>query len=261
MVFEELIQLQQPDGDGWTATVTEDWLQGRSAFGGLQVTFAVKAMRALVAGQPLRVLQVTFLAPVPAGTIRVQARLLRAGKNATHVEARLYDGEQTLCLVVGIFGATRESVVNIRPEQPAVVATRKPMLLPNIPGMTPAFLQHFDMRWLSGNLPFTGGTSAAAVIEVGFRQQGTMSELHLPSMADSIPPLAITLLKKPAPASSMTWMLEFLADRYDHLPLQGWRFDAEVLSAANGYTSQTAMIWAPDGSPAMLSRQNMVVFA
>ncbi|WP_428312110.1 acyl-CoA thioesterase [Hydrocarboniphaga sp.] len=261
MVFEELIQLQQPDGDGWTATITDDWLQGRSAFGGLQVTFAVKAMRALVAAQPLRVLQVTFLAPVPAGTIRVQARLLRAGKNATHVEARLYDGEQTLCLVVGIFGATRESVVNIRPEQPAFVATRKPMLMPNIPGMTPAFLQHFDMRWLNGNLPFTGGTSAAAVIEVGFKQQGMMSELHLPTIADSIPPLAITLLNKPAPASSMTWMLEFLADRYDHLPLQGWRFDADVLSAANGYTSQTAMIWAPDGSPAMLSRQNMVVFA
>jgi acyl-CoA thioesterase len=261
MLFEELIQLQQPEGDSWSATVTDDWLQGRSAFGGLQVTFAVKAMRALVAEQPLRVLQVTFLAPVPPGKIRVHAKLLRAGKNATHVEARLYDGEQTLCVVIGIFGATRESVVKIRPQQPPVTSTQKPLKLPNIPGMTPVFLQHFDMRWLSGNLPFTGGTAASAVIEVGFTHQGSMSELHLPSMADSIPPLAITLLKKPAPASSMTWMLEFLADRYDHLPLQGWRFDAEVLSAADGYTSQTAMIWAPDGSPAMLSRQNMVVFA
>ena len=260
MLFDELLQLQQPDGDGWTASVTEDWLQGRSAFGGLQVTFAVKAMRALVAGHPLRVLQVTFLAPVPPGQIRVQAKLLRAGKSATHVEARLYDGEQTLCVVIGIFGATRESAVKIRPEQTAVVAPDKPLTLPLIPGITPAFLQHFDMRWLRGKLPFSGAARAEAVIEVGFKQAGSMSELHLPSLADSIPPLAITMLKKPTPASSMTWMLEFLADRYEHLPLQGWRFDAEVLSAGDGYTSQTAMIWAPDGSPAMLSRQNMVVF-
>lgn len=261
MLFDQLMQQLQPDGDGWTATVTDDWLQGRSAFGGLQVSFAVKAMRALVAGQPLRVLQVTFLAPVPPGQVRVRANVLRAGKNATHVEARLHIGEQVLCVVIGIFGATRESVVDIRPEQPPVTTAQKPMLLPNIPGMTPAFLQHFDMRWLNGNLPFTGGSRAAAIIEVGFKEAGAMTELHLASLADSIPPLAITLLKKPAPASSMTWMLEFLADRYDRLPLQGWRFDAEVLSAGNGYTSQTAMIWAPDGSPAMLSRQNMVVFA
>lgn len=261
MRFEELIQLQQPEGEGWTATVTDDWLQGRSAFGGLQATFAVKAMRALVADQPLRVLQVTFLAPVAPGKVRVQARLLRAGKNATHVEARLYDGAQTLCVVVGIFGATRESVVRIRPEQPPLNSAQKPLLLPNVPGLTPVFLQHFDMRWLSGSLPFSGGTRAAAIIDVGFKEAGAATELHLTSLADSIPPLAITLLKKPAAASSMTWMLEFLCDRYDHLPLQGWRFDAEVVSAADGYTSQTAMIWAPDGSPAMLSRQNMVVFA
>ena len=263
MLFEELIQLQQPDGDGWSATVTDDWLQGRSAFGGLQATFAVKAMRALVADQPLRVLQVTFLAPVPAGRVRVQARILRAGKNATHVEARLYDGEQTLCVVIGIFGATRESSITVRPEQPALITEQKPLTLPNVPGITPVFLQHFDVRWLRGQLPFTGAKRADAVIGVGFRETGSplnsMSELHLTSLADVIPPLAITMLKKPAPASSMTWMLEFLADRYDHLPLQGWRFDTEVLSAGSGYTSQTAMIWAPDGSPALLSRQNMVV--
>lgn len=260
MLFDELIQNQSPDGDGWRASVTEDWLQGRSAFGGLQVSLALKAMRALVAEQPLRVLQVTFLAPVPPGELRVQARVLRAGKNATHVEAELQDGAQPLCRVIGIFGATRESSVVIRPQQPAVICD-KPILLPNLPGITPVFLQHFEMRWLRGGLPFSGASRAEAVIEVGMKGSGNVTELHLPSIADSIPPLAIALLKKPAPASSMTWMLEFLADRYDHQPLHGWRFDAEVLSAGSGYTSQTAMIWAPDGSPAMLSRQNMVVFA
>ena len=68
------------------------------------------------------------------------------------------------------------------------------------------------------------------------------------------------MLKAPAPGASMTWMLEFLQDNFDGLPLEGWRLDAEVLAAAHGYTSQSAIVWTPDGRPAALSRQTMVVF-
>ena len=261
MDFESLMQSVQPVDGGWGLRLSEDWLQGRSAYGGLQVSIVLKAMRALIPdGAPLRTVQVTFLAPVPANEdLRASASVLRAGKNATHIEGKLWLGEQLLCLVIGVFGATRESAIRIRPSQPEVPAG-KVITLPQIKGVTPDFLQHFDVRWLSGPLPYSGASEPKAVIEVGFKHSGTVNELHLPAIADVIPPLAITMLRKPAPGSSMTWMLELLADRYDHLPLQGWRFDAEVLSAADGYTSQTAMIWAPDGSPAMLSRQSMVVF-
>lgn len=40
MRFSEAMQTVTRHGDGWQATVSEDWLQGRSAFGGLQAALA-----------------------------------------------------------------------------------------------------------------------------------------------------------------------------------------------------------------------------
>src|SRR4051812_26974438 len=81
--------------------VPEDWLQGRTLFGGLQAIVGVAAMRTLAPEAPLRSLQVTFLAPVPGGPVRGVARILRSGKNTAHVEARIVDGDNTLAVMVG----------------------------------------------------------------------------------------------------------------------------------------------------------------
>lgn len=98
MQFSKVMQSVVRDGDEWRATVTEDWLQGRSAFGGIQAAIGIRAMRARVpSDMPLRTLQVTFLAPVPAGQVTVRTTCLRMGRSAIHVEASLCDGLQVLC--------------------------------------------------------------------------------------------------------------------------------------------------------------------
>lgn len=262
MQFQELMDGLRPADSGWTAEIPEDWLQGRSAFGGLQAALAVRAMKSLVPqGLPLRTLQVTFLAPVPQGAVQITAQVLRQGKNTTHVEARLTDGTQPLCVLIGIFGAARESSVNIVPVQAPVDALR-PFEFRFIPGLTPNFTQHYSMRWLRGQPPFTGSREADAVVEVGYAQPqpGATTAEHIVALADVIPPAALSLLKKPAPGSSMTWTLEFLRDDFAALPLTGWRFDVSLPAASSGYTSQSVMIWGPGGEPVALSRQNMVVF-
>jgi len=107
MQFSELLDSMQERGGAWTASVGDDWLQGRSVFGGLQAAIALKAMRSLVPGGiPLRTLQVTFVAPVPAGTVTAQARVLRTGKSAIQVEALIVEGDAVLCVVLGVFGAS-----------------------------------------------------------------------------------------------------------------------------------------------------------
>lgn len=261
MLYSQVLDsVRQQDG-GWTAAIPEDWLQGRSAFGGLQSALALRAMRDLVPrGVPLRTLQTTFMAPVPAGAIRLQVQVLRAGKSATHVEARLMDQGQTLCIVIGVFGTSRPSAVRLSPAQPAV-ACDKPVVFPFIPGITPSFTQHFAVRWLRGGLPFSGSTSPQNVVEIGLRDEGVASEEHVLAIADFIPPIALSMLKQPVAGSSMTWMIEFLGDHVDGLPLQGWRMDGELSAAQDGYTSQTGMLWGPDGRAVALSRQSMVVFA
>ena len=102
--FSEVLGSVIKNGDGWTAAVSDDWLQGRSTFGGLQAALALRAMRGLVpATLSLRSLQVAFVAPVSGGAVRITARVLREGKNVIQVEARLLEGEETACLVIGVF--------------------------------------------------------------------------------------------------------------------------------------------------------------
>ena len=44
------------------------------------------------------------------------------------------------------------------------------------------------------------------------------------------------------------------------LPLEGWRVDAEMAAAHNGYINQSLVLWGPGGVPVALGRQTMVVF-
>jgi acyl-coenzyme A thioesterase PaaI-like protein len=257
--FSKLLDSAREESGVCRVEVPDDWLQGRSVFGGLQVAIAVRAMRTQVPELPLRTLQVLFAAPVPGGPVEAQARVLRSGKSTTHVEARIVDGEQTLALVVAVFGAARESVVSLAPQQ-TVVADTHAIPFRYVPGVTPAFTQHFDSRWLRGSLPFTHTPSREIVVEMTMRDTGNASEGHVIAIADLIPPIALSYLKTPAPGSSMTWMLEFITDRFMQLPLAGWRVDAELVFGGDGYTSQSAMVWGPGGVPVALSRQSMVVF-
>lgn len=239
--------------------VPEDWLQGRTLFGGLQAAVALAAMRSVAPAAPLRSLQATFLAPVPGGPVRAVARVLRSGKSATHVEGRIVSGDDTLALFVGVFGLPRSSAVKLIPRQPVVTSARS-IELPWIPGVTPNFTQHFKARWLVGGPAFTGASHPENVIELGMRDTGRASEYHMLAMADFIPPIALSYLKERIAAASLTWMLEPLIDDVGALPLDGWRIDAHMIAADSGYTNQSLVLWGPGGIPVALGRQCMVVF-
>lgn len=261
MLYSDVLRTLRRENGQWAATVPEDWLQGRSVFGGLQTALAVRAMRELVpSAVPLRTVQTTFMAPVPAGRVTLEARVLRTGKSAIHAEARLVDGGQCLCLVVGVFGAARASTIQRVPAQ-APVDAPAPIEVKFVPGVTPSFTQHCPMRWLRGTPPFTGTAVADHVIEVDLVDGGaTASEAHVIGIADIVPPVALSWLSQVAMGSSMTWTLEFLGAPFAHLPLSRWRIDSTLVAARDGYTSQSVMVWGPGGEPVALSRQAMVVF-
>ena len=266
MRFTDLLASAEREPADWTLHVTEDWRQGRAVFGGLQTALCLMAMRDVVdAALPLRTLQTTFIAPPSGSRIRATARVLRTGKSASHVEARLLDvdgasgDESTLAIVIGVFGAARASVVNVTPVMPRV-ADVTPLPFRYVPGVTPTFTQHFDATWLAGRLPFTGSPNEPACVYLGMREEPESSEALIVALADFIPPLALSMLRTPAPGSSLTWMLELLSDTLTGFPVEGFRVDSEMLAGRDGYTSQSSMIWGPKGQPIALSRQAMVVF-
>ncbi|MDY6918583.1 MAG: thioesterase family protein [Pseudomonadota bacterium] len=259
MQFSELLKSLTGEPGISVLEDPQDWLQGRAMFGGLQTVVCLHAMRSLIPKTPLRSLQTTFVQPARSSRVTARASLLREGKNVSHLEARLQDDEGNLvALVTGVFGVARQSQVEIAPLQPAV-GHGKALVMPDSP-KAPRFTRHFDARWLVGKLPFMGDDSLANVLELSMPGEKYCTEYHVVALADYIPPVALSHLRKPAMGSSVTWMLEFLSHEYRGLSLQHWRLDAELMAAEEGYTHQSIMLWSPDSKPIALSRQNMVIF-
>jgi acyl-coenzyme A thioesterase PaaI-like protein len=258
MRYSELLATMQQTDDGVALQVPADWMQGRSVFGGLQVAIAVAAMRRLVA-TPMRTLQVTFIAPVPQGLVSARAKLLRSGKNASHVEAQLLVGGEIACSVIGVFGNARTTAVTKLPQQ-LLLPAAQPIPFPFVEGFTPEFTRSFKGAVLQGDLPYAGKPLSEVVVSLDMLDTGTTTEAHLLAIADFMPPVALCWLKNFAAGSSLTWMLEFLVDDFTVLPLTGWRVDATLVAARDGYTSQSVMLWGPGGVPVAISRQSMVVF-
>lgn len=258
MQFTDLLNSIQSEAGVSTLPDHADWVQGRALFGGLQTILCLHAMRSLLPDVALRSLQTTFIQPARTQQVRAIASVIRAGKNVTHAEARLLDDEENVvALVVGVFGASRDSEVNIKPTQPEVVSER-PRHFKQVPGV-PGFTKHFNATWLLGKLPFGGDDSTRNVVQLGMPGEQSCSEYHVVALADFIPPVALSHLRTPVPGSSMTWMLEFLG-HHDGLPLDNWRVDAELVAAGEGYTHQSVLLWGPNGEPIALGRQNMVIF-
>lgn len=263
--FAEILIPTAQSAEALSFTITDDWLQGRSSYGGLQSAFALAAMRKLTAVQaPLRVLQTTFIGPVGGGEVTVTAHTLRAGKSVTHVEARLMQGSETLCLVVGIFAASRESEIRVPMavrEAPSGPDGIKDM--PFAKGIAPNFTQHFHWRWAAGGWPYSGHAEPSTRIWLKHRQPTSdaafEAEIALVGLADAVPSPALSMMKIPKASSSLTWTLELLRSA----PPQGegfWRIDSDIHQSKDGYVAQTAIVVAPDNQSVALSRQAVVVF-
>jgi acyl-coenzyme A thioesterase PaaI-like protein len=257
--LSQLLASADVSADGnLSVLVPEDWMQGRSLFGGLQVALALRAMRALIPRAPLRALQATFVAPVGA-KVELTAAILRRGKSVTHVEAQIAEGARTALLVVGIFGEARSSSFSVRRargDDPGGVDVP----FPHVAGVTPSFLQHFDARLRKGALLFSGSGSSHAIFDIDLHDDGPTTEAHAIAISDLVPPLGLTYLSTPAPGSTATWLLELMVDRFDDLLLAGWRVEASLDAARDGYTSQSTVVWAPDGTTVAHGRQTMMVF-
>jgi len=241
---------------------SEDWGQGRTLFGGVQAMLVVRAMRQwMPALPPLWSLHSTFVAPIAAGRLQIEVTLLRQGKTAVQLSARLLDGEQTAAIFVAAFGQSRDSAIQQRPPaRHATTDVEQATTLPYIPGITPAFTQHYAYRWLAGALPFSGGSEPFTSIQLRQRDTGLLDEAHIVALADAIPPVALSLLAGPVPASTLSWSLEFVHHPPPIAAEGWWRMDASLLAARDGYCNQDAYLYGPDGELIALSRQMVTVF-
>ncbi len=258
--LHDLLRTLERHDDRLLAQVAEVWTQGRSVYGGVQAILAAEAMQPFSDGLPLRTLQATLCAPVPAGTVEVRAGLLRAGNNTRQVEARIVAGTETLATFVGVFGRARESKVVLDPLLPAAPA-QAGTRMPYLKGVMPAFIQHFDVTLLHGHFPGAGHADTAHRYRLSLKDPaGTAALPQVLAFADYPPPIGLSWLSSFQPASTMTWMLCFTGHAFDGLPLTDWIVDVVLEAARDGYTQQSLTVFAPDGRPIVRGTQCMVVF-
>jgi acyl-CoA thioesterase len=253
------------DGNEWGAHIPIEWANGRTVFGGLQASLMVRAMRLMLGDAqepPLRSVQLTFVAPVAAGQdVRLQPELLCKGRSTTHARCDLVSAEGLACCAVAIFGAARRSDVVI--EIPRAEARVDPATLPDLPfaqGVMPVFMQHLQLRWAHGAPPYSGHQDPQSIIYARLRDEEASPEDALIALADSIPSPALSMLRTPAPAASLNWMLELLGDPAD-LDRTAWAMiGTEVRAGVDGYLSQTSILWGPGGHAFSVSHQSVAIF-
>lgn len=247
-----------------TLTIDSTWGQGRAMFGGLVTALAFEGMQDVVSpGRPMRSLQVSFVGPVEADVpVAIEPELLREGKSVSQAQTRLVQNGETRLVALGSYGGSRESEASVAaPVAPVVRGPDDCTSLPYMPGRSPEFTQHIELRWALGSLPFTGNKDREMGGWMRFRKPPEqIDDAQIIALVDAWPTALLSHLSKPVPASSLSWALDIMHPRPEIAPDEWLLYRATIDQAGSGYGFVHAEIWNTKGELVALSRQTVTVF-
>jgi acyl-CoA thioesterase len=258
--FSTLTAAMQPVDDHHTITLPADWLQGRTAYGGLSAALSLQAIhRSLADLPPLRSAQFCFVGPA-TGQLIASTSVLRRGKSTVLVASDL-EGESglavrsTFCFGVGRVSA-HDHASFVMPKVPVPDACLDYYTWSNRPN----FMNHFEGRLAHGARPGTSGAAPEMTVWVRHHDDGDESNLvRLLALADALPPAAVVMSVEPIPISTMTWSIDMLEPQ-PFTPTGWWLVQAIADTSREGYSTQSTVIWSPDGKPVLVARQNVAIF-
>ena len=263
MQFSEILALIQPEAEQ-EIILPSGWAQGRAAFGGLTAAIAYHhASFGVSEEQHIRALTVSFVGPIEVGALTLQRTILREGKNVTQVRVELLQNSAVQLSALLTFGRSRPSQVQVTDTPSAhVPPLEQGPAFPKGP-LLPEFAHNFDYRVSVGGLPFSNTPAREFGGWMRFSHESQPISIGLLlGLVDAWPPAVLPHLSQPAPASSLTWTIEFpeplpSSKRSDNW----WQYVAYIDYAANGYGHTDAHIWDDEGNLVAISRQTITVFA
>lgn len=252
--------LETPD-----ITISKDWAQGRTCYGGLSAALVYVAIKQkVVTGRVMRSFNCNFVGPLLVEEpFTIEVEILRQGKSVTQVLARAIQNGQTSVLCQASFGEARESKIKVESvDTHGMTIPKKPKFLPHIPKVTPSFIRNFDLALDDGKLPFTGSKKSHIHGWMRFKKPPVeYTDAHLICIIDAWPPTILQMLRWPAPASTMCWNVEFIHPHCEFKPQDWFAYQATTRQAADGYVHTEANIWDQQGELVAISRQTVAVFA
>ena len=259
--FTALMSGLAKTADGWSADVSDDWLQGRTTYGGMSAALCLEgALRDLGELPPLRSAQFAFIGPA-SGPLLIQPAVLRKGKSTVFASVDLIGDAGLATRATLCFGAARKSALAYEsiPAPKVPGPDDSPQFFRHVEGLN--FTAHFDGRLAGGNMPMSNAGAPEMVLWLRHRDPDLVPNVvSLLALADAPPPAGMVLFTARAPISTMTWSIEILSE--DITTTDGWwlvRTSAETI--AQGYSSQSMTMWNSAGKPVMACRQNIAVFA
>ncbi len=246
------------------AVIPEDWMQGRTTYGGLTAALCHEAARRVAGGRPLKAVQVSFVGP-SAGDVVISPTVLREGKNTAIVSTDLVTEAGIAARCLFTFATPRRSHLAVNHLAPPI-PLKAPEDCPAYfrAGAGPAFARHFEVCQMAGPAPFSGGDTADVYLWLrhgdAAARTGSFDPTHLLAIGDVPPPAAMSMMREPGMLSSMTWMVEFLIPEPE---TEGgwWLSRSHAETVIDGYSAQAMTLWNRSGDPVMVGRQTVAIFA
>ena len=263
MNFDQL--LAQTANDSSTAlTFPTSWCQGRTAFGGVSAAMLLAAAQQKVSHEfRLLSMSTNFIGPLLSETaFNIEIEVLRQGKNSCQILARAIQHDQTCVMAQICFAKHRSSDLSVDNQEICQLKPVNPsFVIPYHSGLSPEFFQHIDLSPQQGAMPFTGADTSHLGGWMKFKiAPNKFSVPHVLALTDAWPPTMLQMFKQAAPASSMSWYIEFLTE--PQLDCTQWLgFEAITHHSSDGYAIEDAKIWSESGELLALSRQTVAIFA
>lgn len=257
--FTAMMASFREEGGAHHAAISDDWMQGRTAYGGLAAALCLEAaLRAFPAAPPLRSATVMFIGPA-GGEVSVAPALLRQGKSMSFIGADLLCGGALSTRAVFAFGAARPSRYDVSyvhaPPRPAPETCE-----PYIPeGLGPPFAAHFETKLVKGARPMTGADAHDHYLWARHRDERARSLSALVALADMPPPAMMPMFPEFARISTVSWSLNFLVDAPETTD-GWWLLETRAENAASGYSSQDMIVWDRKGRAVIAGRQSVAIF-
>lgn len=255
MPLTEILLAGPRDDTGFTAIVPDDWMQGRTAYGGLSGALALQAALELEPDlPPLRSAQIAFIGPL-AGPVQVSATLLRRGRNSAFIQADVLAGSSLGLRATFVFMAAMESHAARDVAPRAQVAPPPPdaRLYTGPDGYFTSNFNFFDLKDAAGEAEWLRWGRLR-------ERTGLHPMVELVAIGDSLPPGAFKLYgKRGVPLSSLNWTINFLTP--EPSTRDGWwLLNARTDTAHHGFSSQRMLTWNAAGEPMTEAMQSVAIF-
>lgn len=247
-----LAQAQRTE-TGFTTEIPPNWLQGRTAYGGLSTALALAAAKQIERDlPPLRSAQVAFVGPL-AGPVTVAATKLRRGRNAAFIQADIASEAGLGLRTTFVFMAQLQSAIDhdetVAADHPAPAAD--------------ASLYTGPETFFTGNFNFFDLKAPGATEWLRWGRlidrKGLDPEVELMAMGDALPPAAFKLFQKMTPLSSLTWIVNLLVPAATTRD-GWWLLEAQTDRARDGYSSQSMRMRNADGVLVAEGMQGVAIF-